>query len=67
MSAVDDETKLLQYAQSVAMRAELLETCRKSLDKVSSEAALNARKQVVKAIAHLQTMERALYARAAGY
>src|SRR2546423_14272276 len=47
MAAVDDETKLLQYAQSVAIRAELLEACRKGLDKVSSDAAREARKHVV--------------------
>ena len=63
MAAVDDETKLLQYAQSVAIRAELLEACRKGLDKVSSDAAREARKHVVEAIGRLQTMERALYAR----
>ena len=63
MAAIDEETKLLQYAQSVAIRAELLEACRKSLDKVSGNAARKARKHVAEAIGRLQTMERALFAR----
>jgi len=55
--------KILQYAQSVAIRAELLEACRNSLDKVSSEAARKARKHVAEAIGRLQTIERSPYAR----
>jgi hypothetical protein len=54
------ELKLLEYAHKVSVQAELVRTYERNLDKISADAARHARKNILEAIARLQSFERSL-------
>ena len=56
----DPERKLFELAREVAVAAERLETSKSDLSKISTDAARNARKDIVEAIDRLLAFEKLL-------
>jgi hypothetical protein len=56
----DPERKLLELAREVAVAAERLVTCESDLSKISTDAARNARNDIIEAIERLQAFEKLL-------